>query len=334
MPLAVALALLVGACQITAQPPPVAQRGLLVMNDASGNILTVRDDGTGKTVLPTRGGTPSWTPDGRIIFVSPQGASPSQVWIMDADGGNAHQIGDLHLDQGNPIVKPQMARNGIVVFSDEQGAPTQTQDHPGPQNGTWIMQLDGSGLRLLASHCTAPSLALSGLWLTCTLDTENPDHREIWRINTDGSGWRQLTFTDDTPGYPDANASAISPDEILVAFFSGKESSHGTNGFTQPITTWANRNVAVILAAGGPRRTITTCSPVTTLTELEALPAGACIAADNPFWSPGGKSIGYDRGSPRPDDGGTWVVDLNGQNNRRLSPGSRGAGAVPMKYVP
>jgi len=65
----------------------------------------------------------------------------------------------------NPIAKPQLAKNGLIVFSDQQGAPTQTADNPGPQNGTYVMQQDGSGLKLLFQHCTAPSLALSGQWL-------------------------------------------------------------------------------------------------------------------------------------------------------------------------
>jgi Tol biopolymer transport system component len=297
---------------------------LLVMSD-DGVIFTVHADGSGKNVLPASGNTPSWTPDGRIIFVS---LPPSQVWVMDADGTNAQQVGELHLEGQNPIIKPQMASNGLIAFADVHGAPTQTADNPGPQNGTWLMQSDGSGLRLLVQHCTAPSLALSGTWLTCTMETDG--HREIWRINTDGSGPQQLTFPTD-PDYPDANASSISPDERTIAFFSGKESDLGLGGFSQPVTTWGYRNVAVIAAGGGARRTVTGCRPVTTQDEVQALPAGACLAADNPAWSPDDKRIIYDRGSPRADDSGTWIIDLDGRNNHRLWPETRGAGNVPMK---
>jgi Tol biopolymer transport system component len=288
-------------------------------------IFTVHTDGSAKTTLPEAGRTPSWTPDGRIIFVS---AHPSQLWVMDADGSKAHQLGDLHLAQGNPIVKPQLAKNGLVAFADMQGAPSQTQDNPGPQNGTWVMRADGTGLQLLAPHCTAPSLALSGTWLTCT--KEIAKHREIWRINTDGTGFRQLTFPGD-PLYPDANASSISPDERTVAFFSGKESDLGRGGFTQSVLTWGHRNVALMPATGGTRRTITSCTPVTTATQVRALPAGGCIAADNPAWSPDGSRILYDRGSPRSADGGTWIIDVDGKHNHRLWPATRGAGSVPLR---
>ena len=307
------------------------QHGLLVMSNASGRLFTVRDDGSNKTILPRSGYTPSWTPDGRIIFVSNQGGS-SQIWIMGADGGNPQQVGNLQLEMGNPVAKPQLAKNGLIAFADMQGSPTQTQDNPGPQNGTWVMQQNGSGLRQLISNCTAPSLALSGKWVTCTLETQNPYHREIWRINTDGTGLQQLTFLGD-PDYPDGNASSISPDESTVAFFSGKESDQGLAGFTQSVLTWGHRNVAVVPAVGVARRTITDCTPVTTLAEIQALPPGGCIAADNPAWSPDGLWLIYDRGSPNAGDSGTWMIDLSGKNNQRLYPDTRGAGNVSMKYV-
>jgi Tol biopolymer transport system component len=250
---------------------------------------------------------------------------------MDADGTHAHQVGDLHLAQGNPIVKPQLSRSGIISFADMQGRPSKTADNPGPQNGTWTMRADGTDLRLLAPHCTAPSLALSGTWLTCTKETHG--HREIWRVQTDGSGLRQLTFSDrDTdPDYPDGNASAIAPDEKTIAFFSGKESDLGTGGFTQSVLTWGHRNVAVIPADGGPRRTITRCTPVTTVAEVKGLAPGACIAGDNPAWSGDGRRILYDRGSPRRGDGGTWIIGLDGHDDHAVWPETRGGGNVPLR---
>ncbi len=296
------------------------------MSGSAATIFTVHADGTHRTVLTPRGVTPSWTPDGRIIYVS---APRPQVWVMDADGSNAHQIGDLHLPGGNSIVKPQMAKGGLIAFSDMQGKPSQTADNPGPQNGTWLMRNDGSGLRMLVKHCTAASLALSGTWVTCTKEINR--HREIWRINTDGTGLRQLTFPTTDPDYPDGNASSISPDERTIAFFSGKESDLGRGGLTQSVLTWGHRNVAVIPATGGTRRTVTNCMPATTQAQVQNMAPGQCLAADNPAWSPDGKRLIYDRGAPRGPDTGTWEIDLTGQHNHRLWPGFRGAGNVPMK---
>jgi Tol biopolymer transport system component len=309
-----------------AAPPAPAPIGVLVMSGTDGTLFTVHVDGTHRTVLPPRGRTPSWTPDGRIIYVS---APRAQVWVMNADGSNDHQIGDLHLDGGNPVYKPQLARNGLIAFSDAQGRPSRTADNPGPQNGTWVMHRDGSGLRLLAPHCTAASLALSGTWVTCTKETDG--HREIWRVDADGSGLRQVTFPGTDPGYPDANASSISPDEQTIAFFSGKESDLGTAGFTQSVLTWGHRDVAVIPAGGGARRTVTACTPVTTQAEVARLAPGSCLAADNPAWSPDGTHLVYDRGAPRRADSGTWEIGLDGRGDHRLWPDTRGAGNVPLR---
>jgi Tol biopolymer transport system component len=319
-----AVATLLVACS-EQHPTPTPRRGEVLVLSEGASIVTVHSDGTHKTVLPKKGITPSWTPDGRIIFVS---APQRQIWVMAADGTGAHQIGDLRLEQGNPIVKPQLAKNGLVAFADMQGKPAPGADNPGRQNGTWVMHSDGTGLRLVISHCTAPSLALSGTWLTCTKETNR--HREIWRVQADGSGARQLTFPTDAD-YPDGNASAISPDERTIAFFSGKESDLGTSGFTQSVLTWGHRNVALMPAAGGARRTLTACVPVTSAAQVKALPPGGCLAADNPAWSPDGKRIVYDRGSPRAADGGTWIINVDGTNNHRLWPQTRGAGSVPLR---
>ena len=219
-------------------------------------------------------------------------------------------------------MKPQMAKNGLIAFADQHGA------DPG---AIWMMQKDGSGLKqLVAAGAAAPSIALSGTWLTYTLETNQPYHRQIYRINTDGTGNQQLTFTGD-PNYPDGNASSISPDETMIAFFSGKESDQGAAGFTQAMLTAGHRNVAVIPATGGPRRNLTACKPVANQQEVMALSASDCIAADNPAWSPDGKWVIYDRGATSDAASGTWVVDLNGANNQRLYPEVRGSGNVPLK---
>src|SRR5436190_19512584 len=80
---------------------------------ASTAIYSTHADGSGKTVVATDGGAPSWTPDGQIIFSSTRSGS-QQIWIVDADGGNARQIGNL---QPNLLpVMAQMAKNGLIVF--------------------------------------------------------------------------------------------------------------------------------------------------------------------------------------------------------------------------
>jgi Tol biopolymer transport system component len=290
----------------------------------TSSISTVHADGTGKTLLTNNGGAPSWTPDGKIIFAS-TGSGSQQIWIMDADGSDAEQIGNLPAT--TLPVMPQEGKNGLIAFigqSAEGGVGEQAA-------AIWIMQADGADLKELVAHGMQPSLALSGTWLTFTQQTENPYHRQIWRINTDGTGLQQLTFLGD-PDYPDANASAISPDETMVALFSGKEADEGAAGLTQSVFTFGHRNVAVIPAAGGARTTLTPCQPVTTPAGLDAATeaSGKCIAADNPAWTPDSTWLIFDTGFST--GGGTWMVDISGQNYQQFYSQGRGIVRVPLKY--
>jgi Tol biopolymer transport system component len=296
---------------------------------ADYSIYTTHPDGTGKTVLATEGGSPSWTPDGRVIFVSERSGS-QQIWIMDEDGektggaGGARQIGNLSASI-QPLM-PQMARNGLIVF---MGADPETE--PDGNAGIWMMQQDGSGLVEL-TRGMQPFLASSGTWVAYTYQTDNPYHREIWRINTDGTNKKQLTFLGD-PDYPDANAPSISPDEQWIALFSGKESDRMLPGaLQQSVFTFGHRNVAIIPAQGGSRKTLTPCRPVTTQAQLEGATeaSGNCIAADNPAWTPDSKWLIFDTGFS--NGGGTMLVDINGQNFQSFYPTSRGIERVPLIY--
>jgi Domain of unknown function (DUF5050)/WD40-like Beta Propeller Repeat len=320
IPCFIVLTLHLGACDSNPSHP-AGPNGLLVMTDANRTIYTVRGDGTGKKVLTTFGDSPSWTPDGKIIFVSHRSGS-GQIWIMDEDGGNPQQIGQT---TSNPIM-PQQARNGLIAFmGGDQG------------DSIFTMKTDGSALRELVTHGMQPSLALSGTWLAYTVQTENPYHREIWRINVDGTWLQQLTFLGD-PDYPDANAPSISPDETMVAFFSGKAATQNSAGPTQSIFTFGHRDVAIIPATGGARNTITDCKPVTTWAELIALGLSDCIVADNPAWTPNGQRIIFDQVMKKPTVAGiivavTGIIDANGQNRQVFYPAPRGVVRVPIKYV-
>ncbi|MGE0525795.1 MAG: TolB family protein [Bdellovibrionales bacterium] len=287
------------------------------------SIHSSRPDGTNSIQIASDGMSPSWTPDGRVIFVSNSSGS-QQIWIADADGRNARQVGDLS-PETMPLM-PQIGRNGLIVFMGSY----EDSEFDGNQ-GIWVMNEDGSGLKRLTIGMQ-PFLAASGTWLVFTLQTNEPYHRQIWRINTDGTGLQQLTSLGD-PDYPDANAPSISPDESTVAFFSGKESARLVPGEmpTESIFDWGYRNVAIIPATGGTRKTLTPCTPVRSNAELEASTSssGKCLAADNPTWSPNGKWLVFDTGFYTGTE--TWMVDIEGNQFQRFSTQSRGTVRVALK---
>jgi Tol biopolymer transport system component len=334
-PLTSFVAVVVGvtACGASEETPAVdaayvKEHGELLVNrfdvtSGRASIVIARADGAAARVISDNGLSPSWTPDDRILFASNRSGS-QQIWIMDADGGNARQLTQLAADV--VPVMPQLARNGLIVFS---GRDAETE--PDGNAGIWTIREDGTGLTKL-TRGMQPFIAASGTWIAFTLQTDEPYHRQIWRINTDGTGLAQLTFLGDSD-YPDANAPSISPDEQTVAFFSGTESARQVPGAPpDSIFEWGYRNVALVPATGGARKTITTCHPVRTMEELQATSpeTGDCVAADNPAWSPDGDWLVFDVGFYKGTE--TWLVDADGGEFQRLVAESRGTTRVPLRY--
>ncbi|MGE3680924.1 MAG: hypothetical protein AB7G93_04290 [Bdellovibrionales bacterium] len=283
------------------------------------SIYSVHADGTNKKFLTGKGSwMPSWTPDGRIIYVSASSGSP-QIWIMNEDGRNPKQIGNV----SDGAVQPQMAKNGLIVF--------------GSNSGIWSMKEDGSDQKKIVSNpedgvVAHPSLALSGTWITYTAyenvpETTTPYQRQIWRINTDGTDQQQLTFRGD-PDYPDGNASMISPDEKWIAIFTGKEDEPN-----QTVFTTGHRNVGIMSATGGSIQLLTACEPVFTQQEYDERDEQGCIMADDPVWSADSQWIIHSRANKRFESLGTWVVDITGQNSHRLFSELRGYGRVVMRFL-
>ncbi|HUR96908.1 MAG TPA: hypothetical protein VMZ26_02455, partial [Pyrinomonadaceae bacterium] len=72
-----------------------------------------------KRVMPDTGDTwgLSWTPDGRIVYVSDQ-TGDAEVWIMDADGGNAKPLTNDRVIKTIPVVSSD---GRYIVYSAASG---------------------------------------------------------------------------------------------------------------------------------------------------------------------------------------------------------------------
>ncbi len=219
---------------------------VFVMSDETG-VYTLDADGGGRRDLRAGGLAPSWTPDGRIVF-----SADDQLHIMNADGSDDHAI-------PNPpgyrvALRPVMAVDGTIVFM--------AFESPGGTGDVWVTREDGTGQREVVAGDGGPPqpfVARSGEWFVYMVQTSRPAgssppyHREVWRRNIDGSGAMALTNSDDTPDYPDANAPSISPDERMVAFFSGTESDDTDPTGGDP-STWGISTVRWRPGSRGCRR--------------------------------------------------------------------------------
>ena len=78
-------------------------------NAKPSQVYTVPVQGGAPRQLTTEGTTnerPRWSPDSKVIyFVSNRGGS-SQVWAMNADGSNAHQVTKFAAEAGGILVSP------------------------------------------------------------------------------------------------------------------------------------------------------------------------------------------------------------------------------------
>src|SRR6266480_2179997 len=238
-----AFTLLTG-CAASAQTP-----SLVMLLETPPRISTLSNGQVSAIASPANSWsvTPSWTTDGRIIFISDRSGT-RQIWITNSSGVNT-QIGNLPASIQAGM--PQMGRDGTIIF-----AATTSTTVPNSNQTIFVMKSDGSGLRELTQGMQ-PSIAPSGRWIAFTRQTDDPYHRQIYRINVDGTGEQQLTYLGDT-NYPDANAASVSPDETQIAIFSGKEQDR-VNPQNQSLYTYGYRNVAMIPATGGPRVLLTSC---------------------------------------------------------------------------
>jgi dipeptidyl aminopeptidase/acylaminoacyl peptidase len=95
-------------------------------------LHVVSADGSGERQI-TDGpsdSTPTWSPDSRTIAFLRTDGGPSQIWLVDVDGGNARQLTEHRAGAGAPSVSPDGSR---ILFS----APAQPADGDDRDHWAW-----------------------------------------------------------------------------------------------------------------------------------------------------------------------------------------------------
>jgi Tol biopolymer transport system component len=178
-------------------------------------------DADGHHVTRLRGGpgngwdfAPAWSPDGKQIaytsIKSSVGTHHANIWVMNADGSNAHQVTHVRGYNRRPAWSPDGKR---IAFESDANAADFTTCDPKSQCRYSIAVIDAEGRQrsTLVTNPTDPANDAFPLWLTRTtlLFTANSTASsggDIWRINADGTGPKQIT-TDGTSQY----ASSVAP---------------------------------------------------------------------------------------------------------------------------
>jgi Tol biopolymer transport system component len=166
--------------------------------------------------------SPSWSPDGtKIAFASDRdGDDPSdisfyEIYVMDADGGNARRLTYNSVWDGSPSWSPDGKQIAFSSLKDGSGE-------------IYLMDADGGNMKNLTNNPEKEdgdaSWSPDGKRIVFTSWRDNG--ADIYRMDIDGGNVRRLTF--DGAGFP-----AWSPDGTKIAFVSGHPSNiyiMGTDG--------------------------------------------------------------------------------------------------------
>lgn len=196
-----------------------------------------RSDGSGLSQLTTNlrasGGVTSQEladAGDRVVFVAQGEYSPgsnpdgeSEVFVVDATGQNLRQL--TQSPQGFPAFGARISSDGArVAFISRANFTCSSCDNPDQSQEVFMINADGTSLsqvtRLPAATTGVERISLAGDGSVIALELAgdplglNPDgSREIFLINSNGTGLRQLTASPLDSSYP-----SVSADGAIVAF--------------------------------------------------------------------------------------------------------------------
>jgi eukaryotic-like serine/threonine-protein kinase len=144
--------------------------------------------------------TPTWTPDGKILYSSRAGGN-SDIWIMEADGSGQRQLtSDKYIDF-YPAASPD-GRN-IAYLSAREGNPS-----------LWNIDISGGEPKQLDNHIGGGypiHFSSDGKWVIYTKLGELK--AALWKVPIDGGQAARLTESSI------ATSPAVSPDGKLIACY-------------------------------------------------------------------------------------------------------------------
>jgi len=168
-------------------------------------IFMANADGTDPTQLTMKHSVPYgagdqrpvWSPDGtKIAFwrqppTTKAGQPPGAIWLMNANGSDQHRLTPVALD----AIEPHWSTNGTIVFSSN-GAFLKGKDA-----NVYSIRPDGSSLKQLTHYggglqAIVKDVSPDGTEILFHLRVANeygPGRNQLYVMNADGSGARQLT---------------------------------------------------------------------------------------------------------------------------------------------
>lgn len=205
-----------------------------------------------KQIMPDSGDTWGfgWTPDDRIVYISDQ-TGDAEVWIMDADGGNARALSNDRVFKTTPVVSPD--GRYIVYTSSEDGGKLVRIDING---GNKIEITSGIG-------ADNPDISPDGKWIIYSawidgiskilrvgIDGGQPQILKDWgiepRYSRDGTRFACFMPVEKTQNWSRLAIVPAEGGEEIRSF----ETPSNTNIGRGPIWTPDDKGIAVVIAPG------------------------------------------------------------------------------------
>ncbi len=175
-------------------------------------IAVMNSDGSGLTNLNVYGSDPTFSPDGtKIAFCSARDTPYAQIYVMNADGSGPQQL--THINAGDACSPAWSPDGRKIAFSAFRFS------HPSRDPAVYIMDADGSNLKLLIEHASSPSWSPDGSKIAFT--SKQDANFDIYFTDAVGTNVKRLT---DHKG--ENSAPAWSPDGTIIAFVSDRDGHH------------------------------------------------------------------------------------------------------------
>lgn len=298
---AVAAAVVLGATASSALAAFPGQAGRIAfsVNVPGPDIATVNPDGSALQLLTHNAPgmcpcdlDPTWSPDGgQVAFARlEKNGGPFRIWVINADGTNAHPVSPGPSDQG-PAWSPG---GGQLVYTSKAGT---------GNNQLAVINVDGSGFHLIGpAGIGTGSPSWSPDNASIAFNHSGPrGSTDLFAIRPDGSGLRDLTNNPGPSGCggPESIDPDWSPDARRLAY-SGDE------------TVCGNPVVMTIGADGSGRTQLGQEDP----------PGPEHQGQLGPVWSPDGTHIAYAQPPPASLDFQIYVMDADGGNPHAITSGA------------
>ena len=148
-----------------------------------------RDGGNPRNIPQANGWDPTWSPDGSQILFAAGVSGAVQLFSVNRNGSDLHQISNLPAIRG----RSDWSSDGQFIV---------TYSGPAWNREVYIMNADGSNARQLTpsgGNSQGPSISPDGKWVAFTayFDHYRDDHGcEIYIVRIDGTDLRRLTDND------------------------------------------------------------------------------------------------------------------------------------------